>query len=68
MSEKMRWYVVHVYSGSEKKVAELIEEQAEKKGIRSQIGQILIPTEDFIESSGSGRAGLHCSKGSFPAT
>lgn len=49
MSEKMRWYVVHVYSGSEKKVAELIEEQAEKKGMRPQIGQILIPTEDFIE-------------------
>ena len=49
MSEKMCWYVVHVHSGLEKKVAEQIEDQAKKKGLQSQIGQILIPTEEFVE-------------------
>ncbi|MEC7440226.1 MAG: transcription termination/antitermination NusG family protein, partial [Pseudomonadota bacterium] len=27
-----RWYVLHVFSGSEKKVAQLITEQAESNG------------------------------------
>ncbi len=29
----MRWYVLHVYSGFEKKVAESIREQAHQKGM-----------------------------------
>ena len=28
-----RWYVLHVFSGSEKKVAQLITEQAESNGL-----------------------------------
>ena len=28
-----RWYVIHVYSGFERKVAQLIREQANKKGM-----------------------------------
>ena len=30
----MRWYVVHVYSGSEKKVAEAIQDQIARKGMQ----------------------------------
>lgn len=44
-----RWYVVNVYSGFEKKVAETIREQAKKKGLESRIEQILVPTEDVVE-------------------
>lgn len=44
-----RWYVVNVYSGFEKKVAETIHEQAKKKGLESRIEQILVPTEDVVE-------------------
>jgi transcriptional antiterminator NusG len=46
---KLRWYVVHVYSGFEKKVAQSIREQAEKKGMAEMFADILVPTEDVTE-------------------
>jgi transcriptional antiterminator NusG len=45
----MRWYVVHVYSGFEKKVAQAIREQAAQKGMEDQFGEILVPTEEVVE-------------------
>ena len=44
-----RWYVIHVYSGFEKKVASAIREQAEQKGLAERFEQILVPTEEVIE-------------------
>lgn len=43
------WYVVHVHSGFENKVADHIREQAAKKGLSEQITEILVPTEDVVE-------------------
>ena len=43
------WYVIHVYSGFEKKVASAIREQAEQKGVAERFEQILVPTEEVIE-------------------
>lgn len=43
------WYIIHVASGHEKKVAKLIEEQARKKNIQDSIGKIIVPTEDVVE-------------------
>ena len=43
------WYVVHVYSGFEKKVAESIEEQAKQSHLSEQFEQVLVPTEEVIE-------------------
>ena len=44
-----RWYVIHVYSGFEKKVATAIREQAEQKGLSERFEEILVPTEEVIE-------------------
>jgi transcription termination/antitermination protein NusG len=44
-----RWYVIHVYSGFEKKVASSIREQAEQKGLSDMFEEILVPTEEVVE-------------------
>ncbi len=44
-----RWYVLHVYSGFEGKVAEAIREKARKKGLEDKVEEILIPTEEVLE-------------------
>ena len=44
-----RWYVVHVFSGSEKKVCQNIEEQVSAKKLDDLIEQVLVPTEEVIE-------------------
>ena len=44
-----KWYVVHVYSGFEKKVATAIREQAEQKGLADRFDEILVPTEEVVE-------------------
>ena len=43
------WYVIHVYSGFEKKVAQSIEEQAAQQDMESQIEQVLVPVEEVVE-------------------
>jgi len=44
-----RWYVVHVFSGSEKKMAQSILEQAVSHGLEEQIEDVLVPTEEVVE-------------------
>jgi transcriptional antiterminator NusG len=44
-----RWYVVHVYSGFEKKIGQQIKEQAAQKGLADQIDEILVPAEEVVE-------------------
>jgi transcriptional antiterminator NusG len=45
----MRWYVIHVYSGFERKVAQSIEEQAKQSGMDGDIEQVLVPVEEVVE-------------------
>ena len=45
----IRWYVLHVYSGFEKKVAESIREQAKQQGMEELFEEVLVPTEEVIE-------------------
>ena len=44
-----RWYVVHVYSGFERKVCDSIKEQAQQKGLDDEIGEVLVPMEEVVE-------------------
>jgi len=45
----LRWYVVHVYSGFEKKVAESIRDQAKQSGLDELLTEVLVPTEEVVE-------------------
>ncbi len=45
----MRWYVLHVYSGFENKVAEAIKDKAKKKGLADKVEDIIVPKEDVVE-------------------
>jgi transcriptional antiterminator NusG len=44
-----KWYVIHVYSGFERKVAQSIEEQVKLAGMANRIEQVLVPTEEVVE-------------------
>ncbi len=49
MAEQHKWYIVHAYSGFEKKVAAAIKEQAEKKGMGQFFEEVVVPTESVVE-------------------
>ena len=44
-----RWYVVHVYSGFESKVAQSIREQAVQTGLDDVIEEVLVPMEESVQ-------------------
>ncbi len=56
MSAAKRWYVLHVYSGFEGKVAEAIREKARKQGLEDAIEDIMVPTEEVVEIKRGQRA------------
>lgn len=52
-----RWYVVNVYSGSEKKVADSIKEQAIQKKLDDKILDVLVPMETIVDAKKSLKKG-----------
>lgn len=44
-----RWYVVHAYSGYEKRVAESLKERIQFEGMEDSFGEVLVPTEEVVE-------------------
>ncbi|RMF16304.1 MAG: transcription termination/antitermination protein NusG [Alphaproteobacteria bacterium] len=44
-----RWYIIHAYSGFEKKVADAIREQARIQGLEPLIEDVVVPTEEVVE-------------------
>jgi transcriptional antiterminator NusG len=59
-----QWYIVHTYSGFEKKVSESLRQRVQAYGLQSDIGEVLIPTEDVVEMRGGKR--VVSSKRFFP--
>ncbi len=47
-----RWYVIHAYSGYEKKVAASLKERVALYGMEDSFGEILVPTEEVVEMRG----------------
>ena len=47
-----QWYIVHTYSGFEKKVAEALSQRVQAYGLQDEISEALIPTEDVVEMRG----------------
>ena len=43
-----RWYVIHVYSGFENKVAESVREQAKQQNMEELILDVQVPTEEVV--------------------
>lgn len=48
-NKKARWYVVHVYSGHENKVAEALKQRAETLNLLDKVLAVLIPTQEKIQ-------------------
>lgn len=44
-----RWYVVHAYSGYEKKVAGSLKERIALYNMQDKFGEVLVPTEEVVE-------------------
>ena len=57
MSElkELRWYVVHTYSGHENKVKATIEKAVKTRGMEKFIPQVIVPTEDVVETTKTGK-------------
>ncbi|MXY25379.1 MAG: transcription termination/antitermination protein NusG [Acidobacteria bacterium] len=47
-----RWYIVHTYSGFEKKVEDSLKQRVQAYGMEDEIGEVLVPTEDVVEMRG----------------
>jgi transcriptional antiterminator NusG len=48
----MKWYIIHTYSGFERKVKESLESRVKAFGLEAKIGRVLIPTEAVTELRG----------------
>ena len=44
-----RWYVVHAYSGYEKKVMHALQERISLSGMEDYFDEVLVPTEEVLE-------------------
>ncbi|MEZ7984939.1 MAG: transcription termination/antitermination protein NusG [Pseudomonadales bacterium] len=47
-----RWYVVHAFSGYEKKVQTALRERVDLAGMQEYFGEVLVPTEEVVEMRG----------------
>ncbi len=48
-NESFKWYIIHAYSGFERKVKESLEGRVQAFGLQNKIGRVMIPTEPVTE-------------------
>jgi transcriptional antiterminator NusG len=49
------WYVIHTYSGHEKKVKRFLENAVANQDLEDQIDEVLVPIEEVVEMKGGKR-------------
>jgi transcriptional antiterminator NusG len=49
VNENFKWYIIHAYSGFERKVRESLESRIRAYALENKIGRIMIPTEPVTE-------------------
>ena len=49
VNPNMKWYIIHTYSGFERKVRESLESRVQAFGLQEKIGKVVIPTEPVTE-------------------
>ena len=52
MESEKSWYVIHTYSGYEKKVKDNLERKVKSMGLENVITRLLVPEEDEIDIKG----------------
>jgi transcriptional antiterminator NusG len=48
-NERFKWYILHAYSGFERKVRESIQSRIQAFGLTDRVGRVMIPTEPVTE-------------------
>src|ERR1039457_2627771 len=48
-NERFKWYILHAYSGFERKVRESIQSRVQAFGLQDKVGRVMIPTEPVTE-------------------
>ena len=46
---RFKWYILHAYSGFERKVRESIQSRIQAFGLGDKVGRVMIPTEPVTE-------------------
>ncbi|MBC8591600.1 transcription termination/antitermination protein NusG [Wansuia hejianensis] len=49
-AQEAKWYVVHTYSGHENKVRANIEKMVENRGMKDDIFEVAVPTEEYMDT------------------
>jgi transcriptional antiterminator NusG len=52
---EQKWYVIHTYSGHEKKVKRYLENAITSEGLEDKISKVLVPIEEVVEMRGGKR-------------
>src|ERR1700684_4311987 len=48
-NERFKWYILHAYSGFDRRVRESIKSRVEAFGLKDKVGRVMIPTEPVTE-------------------
>lgn len=54
-NRKLKWYVIHTYSGFENRAKKSLEERMKREGMEEFFGEVLVPTENVVELVGGAK-------------